>query len=276
MAIWKRGSAILRAPEGDNDGGGAGGGSGGEGGKGDPPKAITEEDVGRMVNAAFTSHLKRLNLEGKITEAIGGLKIDEKLTALTESFKASIQGPKPEPAPKGGGGGDQRPTVDPEITRQIQKLNDDLEKERTARLAAVQESENTKRVHAFGAARQKLYETLKPHASESLHDVWVDHLIHHQRLKVEDGSALLEVEWQPVKGMPKQKEFLPLDEAVPHLIAAEEAKRFLPVPDAGDGRGSPGPRTRRGSGSSIDSKNPMDRVQARLESMGINFDNEFS
>ncbi len=257
--------AILRAPEGDTDNGGGGGGPDKD--KPDQPKALTEEDIGRIANAAITSQLKRLNLDGKITEAIGGLKLDEKFTTFAETIKASLN-PKPEK-------GDPKPGADSEVQRQVAKLAEDLEKERGLRVAAVQESENIKRSHEFGTARQRLYEGLKPHASETLHDVWVDHLIHHKRLKVEDGTPLLEVEYSVAKGMPKQKEFLPLDEAIPHLIAAEEAKRFQPVPDAGDGKGSPGPRGGR-RGGALDPKNPLDRVAARLEGLGINFDNEFS
>lgn len=261
-------SAILRAPEGEP---GSGGGGGGEPGKGDQPKQITEEDIGRIANAAITNQLKRLNLEGKISDAIGGLKLDEKFTTFAEQIKASLAAPKSDDG-KGGG----KPAPDAEVTRQLAKLAEDLEKERSARLAAVQEAESIKRSHEFGTARQSLYEALKPHANETLHDVWIDHLIHHKRLKVEEGVPLLEVEYAPVKGMPKQKDFLPLDEAIPHLVAAEEAKRFQPVPDAGDGKGNPGPRGRRGPGPLLDSKNPMDRVAARLESLGINFDSEFS
>lgn len=267
----RRGSAILRAAESDpgGGGGGGGGGNGGDPGKGDPPKALTEEDIGRIANAAITSQLKRLNLDGKITEAIGGLKLDEKFTTFAETIKASLtQQPKTDKT-------EAKPQLDPELQRQITKMAEDLDKEKTARLAAVQESDQMKRSHEFGTARQRLYESLKPHASESLHDVWVDHLIHHKRMKVEEGVPLLEVEYAPVKGMPKQKEFLPLDEAIPHLISADEAKRFQPVPDAGDGKGNPGPRGRRG-GASFDPKNPMDRVAARLEALGMSFDKEFS
>lgn len=260
--------ARLCAPEGDTDNPGGGGA---DPAKPDQPKVLTEEDIGRIANAAFTSQLKRLNIDGKITEAIGGLKLDEKFTTFAETIKASL-GQQPKPDPKDP----QKPSIDPELQRQIAKMAEDLDKEKAARLAAVQESESIKRSHEFGNARQRLYESLKPHASETLHDVWVDHLIHHKRMKVEDGIPLLEVEFAPVKGMPKQKEYLPLEEAIPHLVASDEAKRFQPVPDAGDGKGSPGPRGRRGSAPTLDSKDPMTRVAARLESLGLNFDNEFS
>lgn len=260
----RQGSAILRAPEGDPASGGSGGG-------GNEPKPLTEEDVGRILNAGITNHLKRLNLDGKIAEAIGGLKLDEKLNGLIESLK------KPATDPSGSGDG-QPGKPDPEIQRQLSKLAEDLEKEKAARQAAIAEAAEMRRSHEFGTARQKLYESLKPHASETLHDVWVDNLIHHKRLKVEEGTALLEVEFAPAKGMPKQRDFLPLEEAITHLVASEEAKRFQPAPGTEDGKGSPGPRgtTRRGNAPSLDSKNPADRVAARLAGLGIDFDSEFS
>ncbi len=107
--------------------------------------------------------------------------------------------------------------------------------------------------------------------------MWVDNLIHHKRLKVEDdGTPLLEVEFAPAKGMPKQKEFLPLEEAIGHLVASDESKRFQPPPSGEGGRGSPAPRGgRRANAASIESKDPAERVRARLESMGISYDNEF-
>jgi hypothetical protein len=272
------GSAILRAPEGDNVNGG---GNGGGDGKGEPQKAPFSEDqfvaIGEIVNKALTSKIPKM-VSGGFAEAMKSTNWEELLSPVITKLA-----PKPASG-SGGGDGDEgskskgTSKVDPEIARQLTKLTEDFENERKARLAAVQESENIKREHEFGSARQKLYEGLKPHASESLHDVWVDHLIHHKRLKVEGGQQLLEVEYAPVKGMPKQKEFLPLEEALPHLVAADEAKRFLPVPDAGDGGGSRAPRGgRRGSGApSIDSKNPAERVAARLAALGIDFDSEFS
>jgi hypothetical protein len=270
----RRGSAILRAPEGDPSGGGAGsGGAGGDGdpAKGDTVKTLTEEDIGRIANAAITNQLKRLNLEGKITEAIGGLKIDDKFATLTQQL-ASFAQPKPDKSDKGDAPG----KPDAETQRLLAKLADDLQKEKELRQQALNEAAETKRTHEFATGRQRLYESLKPHASETLHDVWVDHLIHHGRLKVEDGNPLLEVEYAPMKGLPKQKDFLPLNEAIAHLVASEEAKRFQAVPDPADGKGNPGPRGRRANAPTLDSKDPMARVAARLESLGLNFDNEFS
>ncbi len=276
MTILKRGFAILRAPEGDNNGGGGGSGGGGDPPKeNEPPKALSVEDVGRIVNQAVTSHLGRLNLDGKINEAITGLKLNDKFDSITKALEGLNQ-PKP-PAPSGGGG--NKPAVDPEIAAQLKQLSEQVEQERAARVAAVKEAEKTRSEHEFGAARQRLYEALKPHSIENLHNVWVDNLIHHERLKVEDGKQYLEVEYIPFPGSPKQKDFLPLDEAIRVLITTDEAKVFMPPPEPGDGsRGNPGPRNARRSTNtpSLDSKDPYERVKARLASMGIDADKEFS
>jgi hypothetical protein len=269
--------AILRAPEGD---GGSGGGGGSGGDDGNAP-LFTEQQftaIGEIVNKALTSKIPKM-VSGGLEAGLKGVNWKDILTPLVADLV-----PKADSGSGGGSGDDAGKskskgggTVEPEVQRQLAKLAEDLEKERKARLEAVQESETIKRSHEFGTARQRLYEGLKPHASETLHDVWVDHLLHHKRLKVEEGVPLLEVEYAPVRGMPKQKEFLPLDEAIPHLIAADEAKRFQAPPGTNDdGKGTPGPRARRGAAPSLDSKDPMARVAARLESLGMNFDNEFS
>jgi len=265
-------SAILRAPEGDPSGGG-GGGKGDGDGKGDPPAEPFNEAqykaLGDQLNGALTNRVPKMVSSG-VTEALKVMDWKAILTPLVAELA-----PRPAPGdddtkkkPKDG------PAIDPETQRTLQKLADDLEKEKKARLEAIEEAKRIKSEHEFGAARQRLYEGLKPHAQESLHDVWVDHLIHHRRLQVEDGVPKLEVEFLPFRGAPKKdRQFLALEEAIPHLVASEEAKRFLPVPDAGDGRGNPGPRGRKGS-SQIDPKDPIARARARLEAMGIDLDKE--
>jgi hypothetical protein len=224
-----------------------------------------------MVNAAITSQLKRLNIDSKITDAIGGLKLDEKFEQLTKTLKPSGgDDPGPGDPPK------KQPALPPEIAKQLQQLADQVEKEKEARLAAEKAREDAERSHHFESGRQRLYESLKEHAAPDLHDVWVDHLVHHKRLKVEDGTPLLEVEYSPVKGMPKQKDFLPLPDALQHLISSDDAKRFMAAPKPGNGGGTPGPRGAARSGASATSDDPMERVRARLAAHGIDFDQEFS
>jgi hypothetical protein len=227
-----------------------------------------------IVNAAVTNHLKRLpNVADEINKAFTKEKLQPIFAQLVEDIPDDSDSSE-----SSGKGGSQQPgsKPDPEIQKQLSKLAEDLEKEKAARQATLAEATEMRRAHEFDSARQRLYESLKPHASETLHDVWVDNLVHHKRLKVEDGAPLLEVEYTPAKGMPKLKEFLPLDDAITHLVASDEAKRFQPPPGIENGRGSPAPRGQRRAGSpSIDSKDPAERVRARLEGMGINYDHEF-
>lgn len=279
-------SGVLRAPQNDPGDGGGGAGGGAGGGKSDPggktdggAAPFTEEQftaIGEMVNKAFSSRLPKMLNQG-IAESFKAMDWAGLLTPVVTNLI-------PQPAPSGGGGGSgddgdksKRSSIDPELTRQLQKLQDDLDKEKQARLQAVSATEQLRKEHQFSAARQRLYESLKPHAAESLHDVWVDHLVHHKRLNVaDDGSATLEVEYSPVRGMPKQKEFLPLDEAIQYLVNHDEAKRFQPVRDGNGGGTNPGPRGTNPGKARLDSKDPAERVAARLASLGMDFDQEFS
>lgn len=247
-------SSILRAPE-----------DGPSGGGGEPPKPLTEEDIGRIANQAITAQIKRLNIDGKITEAINGLDLDSKFNQLVETLKP--------PAEDGGDSGDGE-GLPPEVAKQLKALAEKVEATEAKYQKEQQERLELEERHQFETGRQSLYESLKEHADSNLHDVWVDHLIHHNRLKVEDGQALLEVDYNPAKGLPKQKDFLPLEEAIPHLVGSQDAKRFMPAPDAGTGAGAKAPRGRRGP-APLDSNNPNDRVRARLAELGLDADAQF-
>lgn len=270
---------LLNAAGGD----GGAGGSAGDGKGGESKAVFTEEQVtaiGTMVNAALTSKVPKM-VSGGVAEAMKSFDWKGTLGPVVKELV-----PQGQPGASGGGGGGSgddanksKADVNPEVVRQLQKLTDDFEKERKARLAAEAQALQIKTDQEFSDARGQLMGLLKPHASETLHDVWVDNLVHHKRLKVENGATLLEVSHAPIKGMPLQKEFLPLEQAVPILVAAEEAKRFMPAPGgASGGNGSPGPRGGNGGGSkpSLDSKDPAERAAARLATMGIDFNAEFS
>jgi hypothetical protein len=268
------GFAILRAPELPPD---EGGGGGGNNPPVDPPTPPTVDDVGRIVNSAITSHLKKLNISGQINDAIGALKLDDKFTGLTKVLEGLK--PTPLPAPGGGGGDTAKDEEIRAMKKQLETLATQAERAEAARLQAEQNANQVKLDHQFSQGRNKLYESLKEHADPTLHDVWVDHLVHHKRLKVEDNLALLEVEYAPVKGMPKQKDFLPLEEALPHLLESTDAKRFMSAPSTPDPKNNPGPKGggRRGSPpANINSPNPIERARALLEQQGLSFDEEFS
>jgi hypothetical protein len=259
--------------------GGGGGGSGGDG-KGDKSGPFSDDQltaIGTMINGAITSKVPKLVTNG-VADA---MKAFDWKAALTPVVTELI--PAPGSGGSGGGAGDDASkskggTIDPEVAKQLRTLTDKVEATEKLRLAAVQAAETLKQEHEFGSARQKLYEGLKTHASESLHDVWVDNLVHHKRLEVREGKPFLEVSHAAIKGMPKQKEFLPLDDAIAHLVAEEDAKRFLAVPGTGEGAGSRAPRGGNGNGGrapALDSKDPAERVAARLAGMGVDFNTEF-
>jgi len=228
------------------------------------------EVASKVSNSAFTAQMKRLNLSQKIQDAIGGLDIDSKFEQLAKTLKPD--GDEPEnPKP-----GDDK-AIPPEVAKQLKALADRVEASEAEANASKKALAEAQEKHRFESGRQALYESLKGHADERLHDVWVEHLIHNNRLEVDDeGVVKLQVEHSPVRGMPKQKDFLPLEDAIQHLVTSDDAKRFMAAPDPKGGAGNPGPRAgRAAAGGGIDSKNPADRVRARLEQMGINADEQF-
>lgn len=247
----------LMEEAGGGGGGGAGGGS---------PKPMTEEDVGRIVNSAITSHMKRLDLDKRFadqkTELQGLLSpITDALAKLAPAAKGDDD--------EGGKGKGKNKNIDPDIAAQLEKLASDVEAEKQARLTAEQAVKDSEQRRLMDKARNDLAAGLKDVAHPDLHDVWVDTLVLKNRLKVEEGNALLEVEHAPIKGMPPQREFLPLPEALPKLIEHEESKRFKGVASPAGGGGNRGPGGGGGPGkSSTDSKNPLERADARLRQLG--------
>lgn len=244
---------VLREEAGDGNG---------DGGGANTPANMTPEEVGKMINSALTSHLKRLNIDGKIDEKFGALN-----TQLTELGAKLTATPQVDPA--GGDKGDKgKPgNVDPAIQKQLETLSSQLETEKAARVAAEQATTAEKQQREFDTAKQSLATGLKSVAHPDLHEDWVDLLVFKQRLKVEEGVPMLAVDHAPVKGMPLQREFLPLTEALPHLLKAEESKRFqaAPLPQKQNGGGGP----RKGDLQSLqNSTNPFDRAEALVRQHG--------
>lgn len=211
------------APEGD--GGGGGGAPPAPPAGGGDPKLLTEEDVGRMVNAAITSHLKRSQTETNklITESIAGLKIDDKLSELVKQIKPVVE-PDKDPSGKKG-----------EMERQLQDLASKLElseKRAQAAESARIEADNKRR---FDNAMVEFRSMLQPKVRGELLNVAANNwALIEQRLKVaEDGSSTLRIKRSQYKGGPEQEEDIPLVEAVPILLASADAKPFLPAPSGG-------------------------------------------
>lgn len=267
----QRGSAILRAPEGDNSGGGG-------------AATFTEEQqaaIGQIVNSAVTSQLKR-SLGPGIGEALKGVKWGE---VLAEPFKALLeQNPG---SGSGGGSGDDDPSkggkgkggdkgADSALQQQVQKLATDLENERKARAAAEEATRATEAKRLLDSATTAFRNGLQPNLRPELLDVAVGHF--GSALKVSaDGAPLLSVRKAPFKGAPEEDVDVPLAEGLQLLLTSEPMKPFLPPP-GGDGSSRRGgaPSGTGGGAPSLQSKDPNERVAARLAALGLDFNTEFS
>jgi len=232
-----------------------------------PPAAITEEDVGRIVNSAVTSQLKRL-LPTAISEAIGGLKLDEQISAAL----AKIQPPPTDDKDK------QKAGSKTDLEKRLEEMALKLEASEASRLAAEKQRIDTEQARKLDAANTALRAALQPKLRPELLEVAASHWGTVQgRLKLaEDGSPLLRVKRSPYKGAPEQDEDLPLADAIPYLLASEEAKAFLPAPGTADPtKGTRGPRAPGMPGGKPNSDNPLERVSARLAELGMSFEEEF-
>lgn len=200
-----------------------------------PPSGMTEEDVGRIVNAAVTSQLKRL-LPAAVTEAISGMKLPEMISAQVAAMK--------DPGEEEPTSGKPKNQPKSELEKQLQELAAKLEASEKATKEAERlriETEQARRLDAGTTAfRTALSSKLRP----ELLDVGVSHWgTVQKRLTVnDDGTVLIRVKRAPYKGAPEQDEDLPLAEALPILLASEEAKPFLPPPAPIPGAGGGAPR----------------------------------
>jgi hypothetical protein len=265
----RRGSAILRAPEPENTGGG-----------GTP--AFTDEQqaaIGQIVNQAVTSQLKR-GLGPAIGEALKATKWDEVLApsvnGLLDKYLDGVPNPDDgdgdtDPAPKPGKTG-KKSGNDSALEAQLQKLATELETERKARQAAETARTDAEQKRLLDGANTAFRNALQPKLRPDLLDVAVGHF--GSGLKVgEDGSALLRVKKAPYKGAPEEDMDLPLGEALPILLAAENMKPFLPAPGApSDPKRGGGPRDHHNPGPAPTGNDPASKTIAQLNSMGLSAD----
>jgi hypothetical protein len=215
------GNGRLYAPEGDDKG--AGGNGSADDGK---PKPLTEEDVGRIVNAAVTGHLGRA-LPKAIQEGLKGLNLDE---LIGSAVKKHVPEPKPD-----DGAGDKADSADKLTLKALQKqlasVTETLETEKKARTAAEQRAQETEQHSRFQAAQNAFRAAIQPKIRTELLEVLVRDTAGQGRLKVDDnGNAVLRVSRAPFKGAPEQDEDLPLDEAVPLFLAEKYVAPFIPAP----------------------------------------------
>lgn len=257
------------APEGGEGGSGGAGGKA-DGGDGKAGSAgLSEEDVGRVVNAAVTSHLKR-TLGPAISEAFGGLKLDDK---IAETIAKLI----PKPAEKAADDAGKKTT---DIEKQYAELAAKLEATEKRANESERARIDTEQRSKFDSAYTKFRNLVQPKVKQEFVDVIVPHWARTEgRLKVlDDGSATLRVKRAPYKGAPEVDEDVPLDEAVPVLLASSEAKAFLPAPGSGSGgdNGNGGNRGRQSrqstAGTSSDKTDPMSKSLEQLDKLGVSID----
>ena len=256
-----------RAPEGD-------GGSGGS--TADEKKFQTEEQFGELFNRAFTS--KWRDLEKKLGTA--QVERDQEfLTKIGASLDEKLQALLPKPDAKDGKGKDKDGGQgDDSVKKQLEALALQLETEKGARQAAEAKTLEIEGQRRFDGARDQLKGLLKDKAHPDFLDVWLDQLtVVQKRLTLgDDGVPTLRVKHTPYKGAAETEEDLPLDQAVAALLQRPEEKRWQGVPTTIGDKQTRGPRDQRGTGNpNIKSDNPLERVAARFNELGLNFDEEF-
>lgn len=248
---------FLCAPAGDDPAGG-----GGADGSGKP--AMTEEQIGAMVNGAVEGKLRKL-LPSAMTEAISSLKLEEKIAEAVA---------KVAPKPPDDTGKDKKP-AESELEKQIRTLAKNLEDEKAARVVAETAKQQAEERQRFDGARQSLRTALKEKANEDYLDDWVDRLsVLEKRLSFgEDGAPLLKVRRVPFPGAPEGDEEMPLADAVKVLLARPEAKKYLAVPSPrADGRGGPKGNGAGNRAPALDSTNPAERARALAAAQGFDLD----
>lgn len=192
------------APEGDPSPGGSGA---------EPPKALTEEDVGRIVNAAVTGHLKR-ELPKLTSSFADTLKpIQDQLAALTKPAAEIPPGDKP-----------LRGAPDPELAAmraQHEELKKSFEAERKAREAAETRARNDSTRTAILAAIDPL---VRPESKRMVADWLFQNSVEFD----ENGSALFKLKKSPGAGMPEEDVQLPLEAGVREFLKSKDAEWLIP------------------------------------------------
>lgn len=188
------------------------------GGGNDPPKALTEEDIARIANAAVTSQLKR-----EIPKAFEGLKLGEQ---IENAIKAAMPAPATPIEPKPAD-----PTKSPEMAallRQVEELKTSAKTEREARLSAEAKQRDERAQREISAGIDTTRGEFK--------DVLGEYLF--RRVSYDEaGNALLNMTGDP------NETPLPLKDGITNFLKSKAAAPYLPAPaasgDAARRAGSP-------------------------------------
>lgn len=197
----------------------------------DQPKYMSPEDIAKMITGA--SERTRKALAADTEKQFKGLvdSLPEMLKGHVEALQAQV--PKPDDKPA-----DAKPN--PEMLALQQKLAA-MEAGMKERDAALEEAAN--RSKADGA-RNDLRAALAPHVRPEALDMTAQLLFDAQnRVSVgEDGQALFKLRQSPMAGMPEEDMELPIKDGIATWLKSDDAKFFLPAPNApaaATPRGSP-------------------------------------
>lgn len=243
----------MSVTPGNDDPGASGGGAGGE-----PPKPMTAADiealVGKTVNAAVTSHLKR-SLGGAIQESLKAVAWKDLLTPVLNEIAES----EPEPQGGSGGGGNEPARPDPKLVALEQKY-----------AALEQKYADTERLRTEAEARSRderamgsLKTALQSHVHPDFLDVVARDLFLGQKRVTfdESGRPLLSVKKVAYTGGPEEEVQMTLEDGAAHF-AKTEGKRFAPppaVPSGNNGSRAPQGGLRSGTGRGPDGMPVYDR-----------------
>jgi len=175
------------------------------------PKYVTADELGNMVNAAVTSHTKRL--EKQFTAALE--------TALKPVHEKLSAPPPPPPS----GGEEKKVTAAPEylaLQKQLEEMKANLTREAEARANAERKAREDK---AFGELKSMLGPQVRP----ELLDVLASHLFAvDKRVDFEDDGTPV-FKWKGTY----EEERLPLKDGISQFLKSDAAKPFLPAPASG-------------------------------------------
>lgn len=197
------------------------------------PKPLTEADVGRIVNQAVTSQLKR-SLGTAITEALGSLDLDTRINDAVSKIK-------PEPKPEGQQQGDPNAQSKPDpriskLERELAAAVKGLEAEKNARTEA---ETRAKRDRAFAEFRSALSGKVRPEAEDA-----VARLLFKGDGVVQvgdDGQPFMVIRKAPYAGAAEEDAHVSFTDGIEHWLKTPEGKLFAPAPQAARGAQNPGP-----------------------------------
>jgi hypothetical protein len=199
--------------------------------------AALTELIGKTVNSAVTSHLKR---QPQINVA------EELKKALTKDAIAPIFSQLLEETPKDPALGQTPPPAkqDPKMAAleaQVSDMKAALQKQ-------VEEANAARESAKAEKARSALMAALSPHVREGAAEMATQLLFDAQKRVTldEQGNPLLTIRRAPYSGAQEEDVQMPLGDGLQHWLKTDQGKFFVPAPSAQPGRGGP-PAPRPGS-----------------------------